>query len=278
MISRDELGAVATITVRTGYEIPQLGLGTWQLRGEECIRAVRAAIESGYRHIDTANAYGNHHEIARAIRESGIGREHLHITSKAWYEHLSYDLLIAECEQALRELKYIDLYLIHWPNRAVSMRETFQAMKALLNEGKIRMVGVSNYTKAHLEEALSVSEVPIVTNQVEFHPYLNQSSLLAYCRDRDVVLTAYTPLARGRILEDTVLRRIADARSRTPAQIVLRWLVQKDIIVIPRSKNPTRIRENADIFDFRLSSEEMEAINRRNEDLRLVHPSFAEFD
>ncbi|MEN3184240.1 MAG: aldo/keto reductase [Atribacterota bacterium] len=248
-----------------GARVPVIGLGTWDLRGEEGYRAVLHALSLGYRHIDTAEFYDNEREVGKAIKDSGLPRDAIFLTTKVWYTHLHFSDLIRSCEESLRRLgtDYIDLYLIHWPNEAVPLEESLKAMEKLKEEGKVRYIGVSNFDVDLLDRARKMSRSPILTDQVEYHPYLSQKSLLEYCQKNRVILTAYSPLARGRLLEDPLLKQIAEKYGKTVAQVVLRWLVEQDMVVaIPKAKDPRRQRENLEIFDFSLTEEERAAISR----------------
>ncbi|MBU5687906.1 MAG: aldo/keto reductase [Candidatus Aenigmarchaeota archaeon] len=264
------------LKLSSGYEMPFIGLGTWQLEGRKCREIVAKAIELGYRHIDTAEAYGNQKEIGKAIKGK---REQLFITSKVWFEHLHYQDVLEACEQTLKELKtdYLDLYLIHWPNRSVAIEETMKAMKKLLDDGLIRNIGVSNFTINHLKDALK-TKVKIVANQVEFHPYLYQEKLLEFCRQNGIAIIAYSPLGRGNILKDDVLVRIARKHNKTTAQVCLRWLYQKGIAAIPKSSSVERLKENIDIFDFSLDQKDVKEIDGLNRNIRFVNPVFSDFD
>ncbi len=265
---------IPTKTLKGGSEIPVLGLGTWQLKDED---AVKSALDLGYTHIDTAAAYGNHEIIGRAIED--YDREDLWITSKLWRTDLAQEDAIKACNKALSELgtDYLDLYLIHWPNKDVSMRETFKALNRLYEHGKIENVGVSNFTIDHLEQALEVSEVPIVMNQVEFHPFLYQKDLLKFCHSKNIHVTAYSPIAQGKVLDDETLQVIGERHGKTPCQISLRWALQHGLIVIPKSSSREHQKENMEVFDFKLSDEEMKKIDSLNKNMRIIDPGFAEF-
>lgn len=263
----------------SGDEMPVVGLGTWQLNGENCFRIVSEALRLGYRHIDTALMYENHKEIGRAIAESGIDREKIFVTSK-FYRDLSYDGVLEQLDQTLEELglHYLDLFLIHWPNRSYPMKETFAALREAYESGKVRNIGVSNFTVRHLKEALEVTQVPIANNQVEFHPFLYQKELLDFCTENGIIVTAYSPLGRGDILDDRVIGELAKKHEKNPAQIILKWLIEKGIIVIPKSSSREHLRSNMEIFDFELEKEDMKRIDSLNKRHRYLNPSFAEFD
>uniref|UniRef100_A0A7V3YMZ5 Aldo/keto reductase n=1 Tax=Candidatus Caldatribacterium californiense TaxID=1454726 RepID=A0A7V3YMZ5_9BACT len=248
-----------------GAKVPVIGLGTWDLRGDEGYRAVLSALSLGYRHIDTAEFYDNEREVGRAIRDSGVPREDIFLTTKVWYTHLHFQDLVHSCEESLRKLgtDYVDLYLIHWPSEAVPLEESLRAMEKLHKEGKVRFIGVSNFDVALLEKARTLTTLPILTDQVEYHPYLSQKPLLEYCQKHRIILTAYSPLARGRLFGDPLLQDIARKYGKTVSQVVLRWLVEQDMVVaIPKAKDVKHQQENLEIFDFSLTQEEHEAIAR----------------
>lgn len=269
-----------TLQLKSGNKMPVLGLGTWQLTGDECTNSVIMALELGYRHIDTAEGYGNHEQVRAGIEKSGVKREELFITSKVSHSNLRRADVLAACDKALKELRtdYLDLYLVHWPNSSIPMEETLGAMSELVDAGKVRDIGVSNFTISHMEEAARVSPKPISVNQVEYHAYLNQEDLLAKCNELGVVLTAYSPLARGELLNDAVLEGIAAAHGKTVAQIALRWLVQKGVVVIPKARSRKHLSDNMNIFDFELTDEEMARIDTIETTKRLINPPWAEFD
>lgn len=258
----------------SGDEIPAVGLGTWQLKGDECKKIVEKAIEVGYKHIDTAEIYGNQREIGKAIKDKDV-----FITSKVWFENLHYDDVLESCEKTLKELDrdYLDLYLIHWPNRSVKIKETMRAMEKLKKEGLIRNIGVSNFTINHLKDALKTG-VKIAANQVEFHPYLYQKQLLDFCKNNGIIVIAYSPLGRGRVLNDDVLINIGNKYKKTSSQVCLRWLYQKGIAAIPKSSSVERLEKNIDIFDFSLDEKDVKEIDGLNKNMRFVSPSFADFD
>ncbi len=260
------------VSVPQGH-MPALGLGTWALRGEECSRAVRAALETGYRHIDTAEMYGNEEAVGDGIRRAEVGRDSVFLVTKAWQNHLDGPGLKRALRVSLDKLgtDYVDLYLVHWPNRSVPMEETFGAMAELKEGGKVEHVGVSNFTVALLEEAMDSSPVPIFCNQVEYHPYLAQQPVLECCREHGVALVGYCPLARGRVFKDGTLREIGRRHGKSGGQVVLRWLIQQEGVgAIPRSSSPEHIRENYEVWDFELSDEEMQRIFDLERGYRIV--------
>ncbi len=267
------------LTLKNNAQIPQLGLGTFKLQGQSGVRAVASALEIGYRHLDTAAMYGNHKEVGQALQNSGINRSDVWITSKVWRDSLQYDAVLRECDRALAELgtDYLDLYLIHWPNEDVPLADTLRAFGQLLNSGKIRNAGVANFTIARLKRALAVAEFPLVMNQVEYHPYLNQNRLYTFCQENKITLTAYCPIARGDVIDDPIFQNIAKVHSKTPTQVTLRWLLQKGLVAIPKSGNPDRQRENFEVFGWKLSEDEMTQINTIQKQYRLLDLPAAAF-
>lgn len=257
-----------------GADIPAIGLGTWQLRGDAAIRSVTWALDAGYRHIDTAAMYGNEAEVGEAIGNHAVARDEIFVTTKVWSSDLSEDRLQRSAEASLQRLRIeqVDLLLIHWPSREIPLREQVRALCNARRRGLARHVGVSNFPPRYVEAAVRYADEPIVTNQVEHHPYLDQSELLEVCRRHGISLSSYAPIGRGAVLDDPRVREIARAKDRTPAQIVLRWHVQQPgNVAIPKSANPDRIRENFGIFDFELAPEEMERLSGlRRPDGRLV--------
>ena len=246
-----------------GSEMPLLGLGVWQVpNGPETENAVRWALELGYRHIDTAQAYRNEESVGLGLRASGVPREEVFITTKFYPAR---DDAAAEAQRSLERLgvDQVDLYLIHWPQGGPTW--AWPGMEAAHERGYARSIGVSNYSASDLDELMSVATVPPVVNQVEFSPFKYRRTLLEACKQPDVVLEAYSPLGTGRHLSDERVRRIAERVGRTPAQVLLRWCVQRDLPVIPKSTHRERIEENAQIFDFSLSDEEMAALDALDE-------------
>lgn len=250
-------------TLNTGARMPWLGLGVWQVNGEaETERVVSSAIGLGYRSIDTARAYGNEVGVGRGIRAGGVPRTELFITTKAWNDDIRADRVEAAFDESLRDLKldYVDLYLVHWPING-KIVSTWKAMERLMKSGRAKAIGVSNHLEQHLDELLPAATIVPAVNQIEFHPWLQTPSLVASCQRRGIVAEAWSPLMRaGDLLEDPVLLRLARAYGKTPAQIVLRWDMQRGVVTIPKSSNPKRQAENAAIFDFELSVNDMAAI------------------
>jgi len=246
-----------------GEKVPKIGLGTWKMRGDDCRRSVRSALEMGYRHIDTAELYNNEREVGQAIKESGVDREDIFLVSKAWSNHLRKESIQRACEGSLGRLglEYIDLYLVHRPNKSVPLEETTAGLKALMETGKIRAMGVSNFSVSQLDRTRSVASKPIFTNQVEYHPFYDQDELLAYCQKHKLALTAYSPLDRGRVMRNRTLQEIGERYSKDPAQVALRWLIQQEsVIAIPKASSESHQQANLQVFDFQLNAEEMEQI------------------
>ncbi len=259
-----------------GLEVPALGYGTYELTGDECRKAVVTAIETGYRHIDTARMYRNEAEIGDALAATGIERDALFLTSKVWFEDLTYDAVLEEVNTSLRALRtdYLDLILIHWPNEEISLRETFAAMEKLHELELVRKYGVSNFTPQWLQKALGAGN--IFCNQVEYHPLLRPQRLHDMAVEHDLLLTAYSPLARGKLHGWDVLEAIAQKHGKSPEQVAIRWLLQQDnMAAIPRSSNPDHIRENFNVFDFTLDHEDFRRIEELPDDKRLIDPEFA---
>jgi len=246
-----------------GFDIPIVGLGTWMLRGRECARLVEQAIRLGYRHIDTAQMYDNEREVGEGVRASGQ-RDEVMVTTKIQPTHLAPRDVERSVKESLAHLRidHIDLLLIHWPNPRVPLSETLGAMARLKQAGLVRALGVSNFTVALLDEASRVSPEPLVCNQIECHPFLDQSKVIAACKRHDMAVVAYSPVARGNAVDNEVLERIGKAHGKSAAQVSLRWLVQQGIVVIPRTSKVERLEENLGLFDFALSEFEMAEIGR----------------
>lgn len=266
-----ELTIRSTVRLNNGVEIPRLGLGVYRTeRGRETRDAVRWALEAGYRHIDTARAYGNEADVGRALRESGLPRDAVFVTTKLWNEDHGYDRALAALDGSLERLRldYVDLFLVHWPVPELRLA-SWRAMERLLADGKARAIGVSNYMMRHLDELLDACSVVPAVNQIELSPYIwrSREELVHRCREAGTQVEAYSPLTKGRKLDDPRLLRIARACGRTPAQVLIRWALQRDFVVIPKSANPDRIRENADVFDFELSAAAMEELETLDEGL-----------
>ena len=248
-----------------GAEIPAVGLGTWELAGDVCRHMVQVALEAGYRHIDTAAAYGNEAEVGEAIRTAATPREQIFVTTKVWHDSLRDGALQRSAEASLRRLDigWVDLLLIHWPSREVPFDEQIRALCDARRRGLARHIGVSNFPARFVHAAVRHADEPIVTDQVEYHPFVDQSAVASACRAHGLALTAYMPLARGRIFAEPVIREIAEAKGRSPAQIVMRWHIeQPGVVAIPRSSRPGHVSGNIDILDFALTPEEMGRISR----------------
>lgn len=267
---------IPTTTLNNGVEIPQLGFGVFQIPEEETTAAVTAALEAGYRHIDTAAIYGNEAGVGRALATSGIPREELFVTTKLWNTEQGYDSALRAFDASLAALglDYIDLYLIHWPAPERDLYlDSWRALEHLVNEGRIRAAGVSNFQRAHLQRLLDSSDLVPALNQIELHPGLQQVELRAFHAEHGIATEAWSPLAKGELLNDPVITEIADRLGRTPAQVILRWHLQLGNIVIPKSVTPERIRQNIEVFDFELGDAEMDAIVPLERDLRTgPHP------
>jgi diketogulonate reductase-like aldo/keto reductase len=242
-----------------GNEIPLLGLGVWQVPdGRECENAVRWALEAGYRHVDTAQAYGNERSVGRALRDSGVAREEVFITTKFQPRRKDAE---AEAQRSLERLgvERVDLYIIHWPRSGPTW--AWDGMQRARERGYARSIGVSNFSLGELDELLAVADTPPMVNQVQFSPFEYRRALLAGCEERGVAIEAYSPLGTSRHLRDDRVRQIADRLGRTPAQVLIRWCLQRDLVVLPKSTHRERIEENAQVFDFTLSDEEMAALD-----------------
>jgi|AntRauTorckE6833_2_1112554.scaffolds.fasta_scaffold00195_3 diketogulonate reductase-like aldo/keto reductase len=275
---------IPKIKFKNNQSVDQLGLGTWKMTGDTCVEAVKTALDLGYRHIDTALAYENHPQISKALSESGLQREDIFLTSKIWMKEGEVDALYESYKENISDLNtdYLDLILIHWPDRTVKNWENvFLALKRMQDEGLVKSIGVSNFTINHLKDAFEITEkydIEIVNNQVEYHPGLNQEELRNFCTDNNIVITAYSPLARGKVFDEPTLKRIAEKQNKSVAQISLAWLAKKDMIVIPKASSKEHIKTNLDIFDINLSPEEIKEIDDLGNDDRLVIPPFADFD
>lgn len=258
-----------------GAHIPKIGCGTWELRGTKCAEIVAEALRSGYRHIDTAQGYDNEAAVGDGIRASGVPREEIFITTKVRPQLLANGPLQESVEESLRRLGIgeIDLLLVHWPNPEIPLAETMRAMSAAKKLGLTRHIGVSNFTIANLDEAIRVSPEPIAATQIEYHPYLDQSRLLAAIRRHGLAITAYCPIALGKVARDAGLIAIGEKYGKSAVQVTLRWLIQQDdVIAIPRTSKPERLKENLAVFDFRLTDGEMDQISRMTiPDSRLIN-------
>ncbi|HEV7562152.1 MAG TPA: aldo/keto reductase [Solirubrobacterales bacterium] len=256
---------VPVLTLHDGVEIPQLGFGVFQVPADETQTAVETALATGYRHIDTAAAYGNEAGVAAAIAAAGIPRDEVFVTTKLWNSEQGYDSTLAACERSLQELDtdYFDLYLIHWPVPAEDrFLDTWRAFERIKAEGKSRSIGVSNFRIEDLERLRGEAEEQPTVNQVELHPHLQQPELRGWHAEHAIATEAWSPLAQGALLDEETIVTVAAHHERTPAQVILRWHVQIGNVVIPKSVTPARIEENFRIFDFELSEDDMAAIAR----------------
>ncbi len=264
-----------TTTLHNGVKMPWVGLGVFKVNeGEEVVQSVKAAIKNGYISIDTAAIYKNEEGVGQAIKESGVPREELFITSKVWNSEQGYESTLAAFETSLNKLglDYLDLYLIHWPGKN-KYKETWKALEKLYKDGRVRAIGVSNFLVHHLEDLISTAEIKPMVNQVEFHPHLTQKELLAYCKKEGIQMEAWSPLKQGQLLNEPVLEDLAHKYNKSVAQVILRWDLQHGVVTIPKSIKEHRIIENANLFDFELSAEDMDKIDGLNQDSRAgSHP------
>ncbi len=269
--SMANLNIQSTVKLNNDVRMPMLGLGVYQSPpGRVTRNAVNFALRVGYRHVDRARIYGNEADVGEAVRESGVPREDLFVTTKLWNSDQGYDSTLRACEASLKRLglDYLDLYLVHFPVPDVR-KETWRAMETLLQKKRCRAIGVSNFTIRHLEELIEESHVIPSVNQVEFHPFLYQKELVKYCQNRGNQVEAYSPLARGERLKHPRIISLATRYSKTPAQLMIRWGIQHGLVVIPKSTREERIRENSQVFDFDISDDDMRSLDSLNEDLRL---------
>src|SRR5450759_1477702 len=247
-----------------GARIPAIGLGTWELRGRACARVVEQALKLSYRHIDTAQVYENEREVGEGLRASGTRRDDVFVTTKVWTTHFAPNDLERSTKESLAKLRLseVDLLLLHWPNPQVPLEETLGALARVKKLGMARHIGVSNFTVALIEQAVAACPEPLVCDQVEYHPYLDQTKVLEACARHGMALVAYSPVARGRIKSDETLALIGQTHGKTAAQVCLRWLVQQNVAAIPRTSRIERLSENINIFDFVLSAEEMQQVSQ----------------
>jgi diketogulonate reductase-like aldo/keto reductase len=244
--------------------MPQLGLGTWEVEGDEAREITEVALEAGYRHLDTAQLYGNEEEVGRGLEASGLDPQEVFVTTKVWPDNFPGERFRRSVEESLEKLglEQVDLLLLHWPRfRGATLEETVQELARVHSDGLARHVGVSNFNIELLDRALAAAQAPLVTNQVEYHPFLDQSKLLSAVEEREMILTAYSPLAHGRVPGNDTLRQIGEKHGKSAVQVALRWLVQQGTVVIPRTSDPEHCRLNMEIFDFELGTGEMERIH-----------------
>ncbi len=278
---------VDTMKLVNGVEIPCVGFGTWQTPdGDVAITSVVEAIKAGYRHIDTAAVYGNEVSVGEGIKQSGIDRKELFVTSKVWNSERGYEKTIAACEKTLKDLQldYLDLYLIHWPasfhqyeNWDEVNKSTWQAMIDLYKQGKVRAIGVSNFLELHLDSLMKMEIAPMV-NQIEFHPGYMQENLVQYCKEHNILVEAWSPLGSGAVLKNDLLKAIANKYQRTIAQVCIRWCMQNNTLPLPKSVTPHRIVSNTEVFDFELSKDDMETINHMDPcGFSGMHPNEVDF-
>lgn len=262
------------VTLNNGLVMPQLGFGVWQVKdGEEAKNAVKNAIAAGYRSIDTAMIYNNEVGVGQAIKECGVPREELFITTKVWNSDQGYEKTLQALETSLEKLglDYVDMYLIHWPTpKENKYIDTYKALEKLYEDGKVKAIGVCNFHIHHLEDILANCKVKPVVNQVECHPYFPQVELRTFCEKHDIFLEAWSPLMQGgEILQNETVTQLAEKYGKTPAQIIIRWHLQNNVIVIPKSITPSRIKENFDVFDFVLQAEDKEKIDALDQNKRV---------
>lgn len=268
VVSNQRATTTIPATANEEIPIPPVGLGTYRTGGYNCFETVKTALELGYRHVDTAMAYENEAVVGRAIEASPVDRDEVFLTTKikGYPRFLTHEQVIESAHGCLDRLGVdrIDLLLIHWWNSDAKMAETFAAMGELVDEGVVSHVGVSNFSLEQLQHARRVSPVPLLTNQVEYHPYWEQRELLDYCQEEDIILTAYSPLAEGRVVDDPVLGEIGEKYQKSAAQVAIRWLIeQESVVTIPKSTNPDRLEENLDVFDFALTEHDRQRIQER---------------
>ncbi|XHE12485.1 aldo/keto reductase [Agrobacterium deltaense] len=262
--------------IANGASIPALGFGTFRIPGPDVLRIVPHALKAGFRHIDTAQIYGNEAEVGEAIAGSGVARGEIFLTTKVWVENYKHDAFLASVDESLRKLKtnYVDLLLLHWPSDAVPLAEQIGALNDVRDAGKVRHIGVSNFNTTLMTEAVSLSKAPIVTNQIEYHPYIDQDVVIAAAKAACMSVTGYYGMADGKVFADPVLKDIAASRGKSVAQVVLRWLMQQQgVVALSKTVSEARVDENLAIFDFTLSADDMAAIRAlAKPDGRIVSP------
>lgn len=271
----------SSITLANGLPMPLFGLGVWRVGDEETCAVVKTALEAGYRLIDTAAYYQNEAAVGRGLKESGLARKEVFITSKVWNDSQGFDGTLRACRESLKllALDYLDLYLIHWPVQGPELAaETWRAMEKIYQDGLAKSIGVSNFSIAQLKDLAAGAKTKPMINQVQLHPLMAQTELGDYCRREGLAVEAYAPLARGRCFDDPLIKALAAKHHKSPAQIILRWQLQNNIVVIPKSIHPRRIRENADLYDFNLSGEEMTSVTALNRDQSVLSTVFPKND
>lgn len=259
--------------------IPKLGLGTWQnTNPEECVNSVKTALEMGYKHIDTAQAYGNEEDVGKGLEEAEVGREDFFVASKVWIDQLSRENVIESTKESVEKLgvDYVDLMYIHWPAGDYSPQETLKGFKELIHSGEIKNIGISNFEPEQVDKAMEIAGDHIIANQVEMHPLLQQEELVEKCREHDITLVAYSPLARGEVFNIPELNEIAEKHDVSEAQVSLAWLMQKDnVVAIPKATGEDHIRDNYEALDLELDEEDIEKIDSIEREEREVDPDFA---
>lgn len=268
-----------TIRLNENAQIPILGFGTWQIKGADCTDAVKTALDVGYRHIDTADRYENHQSVGAGIKESGIAREDIFLTTKVWMDMLEPDAVRSDVSRFLDELQtdYIDLLLIHWPNREVPIADTIGVMEELKGAGSLRAIGVSNFTEHHLEDALATGH-EVAVNQVEVHPGFPQHALRAFCKEHGIAVTAYSPLGRGEVLDMPLMKELAEKYEVGPGVIAINWILSRGMIAIPKAASTKHIENNFKALDFEMDVGDLDLIDQLHETGRVMDPSFADFD
>lgn len=259
-----------TVQLHNGVKMPRLGFGVFKVEeGSEVVESVKTALEVGYRSIDTAAIYKNEAGVGQAIQESNVPREELFITTKVWNKDQGYESTLKAFDESLEKLglDYVDLYLIHWPVEG-KYKETWKAIEKLYEDGRTKAIGVCNFNVHHLEDLMKDANVKPMVNQIEFHPKLTQEEVRSFCNKENIYVEAWSPLMHGKLLDHPMLKGMGEKYGKSPAQVILRWDLQHDIITIPKSVNPSRIRENANIFDFSLTDDEMKQIDELNENER----------
>lgn len=252
------------LILASGHAIPQLGLGTWMLRGQACRAVIKEALELGYTHLDSAWMYQNQDAIGQALKEVGADRDRLFITSKIWHSHLEYEATLGQMEEILRDLQteYVDLLLIHHPGQGVPVERTLAAFEKIHAAGRAKSIGISNFSMEQTDRARAATGLPICTNQVEYHLRHNREKLRRHCLAHNVVLTAHRPLAQGDLAQDEALRQVAASHGKSAAQVALKWLLQKGLIVIPKASSTAHLRDNLALFDWQLGDEELARLDR----------------